>query len=198
MICRCRLLFDQVELSNLQRQIIHSFDSIGQNKVDYAASRIAQITPDCQVSTIDKTLDEDELRELVGEHDICVDATDNFPTRFLINRLCVEQKTPLVSGAAIRWEGQVCCFSNQPGSGCYNCLYGNGTEVEETCSSNGVLAPVVGIIGSIQATEVIKMITGSGQSLQGRLLILDALPMQWRSLNIKPDPDCEVCQHAHA
>lgn len=190
--------FDKVELSNLQRQVIHDQDSIGQSKVESARRRLNKLAPDCKVHCVDQLLDESELSNLLAEHDLCIDATDNFNTRFMINRCCVRTQKPLVSGAAIRWEGQVISFSNQPGSACYNCLYSESGADDETCTANGVLAPVVGIIGSIQATEAIKLLTGAGEPLDGRLLIMDALSMSWRTINIKPDPNCEICQHVQS
>lgn len=185
--------FDQVELSNLQRQIIHGSSRIGIPKVESARDTIIELNPECKAICIDHQLSESELLEQVRAADIVIDASDNFPTRFALNEACVATKTPLVSGAAIRMEGQVSVFSGQPGDPCYQCLYGEGVEVEQTCSENGVLAPVVGIIGSIQATEAIKVLTGAGTPLVGKLLLLDALHMQWRSLNLKADPNCPVC-----
>ncbi len=190
--------FDTVDLSNLQRQIIHNFDSIGKLKVKSARKQLRKLNPDCQVNIIKQLLDEASLQTEIARHDIIVDATDNFATRFLVNRLCVVESKPLVSGAAIRWEGQITTFSNNADSACYNCLYGTDGEEDESCTENGVLAPVVGIIGSMQAAEVIKLVTGAGKTLQGRLLVLDALHMEWRSLNIKRDPKCQVCGHRHA
>ena len=189
--------FDSVDLSNLQRQIIHNFNSIGKAKVKSAKKRLGKLNPDCRVDTINELLNEESLQEQISLHDIIIDATDNFATRFLINRFCVKEQKPLVSGAAIRWEGQITTFSNAADSACYNCLYGVDGEEDESCTENSVLAPVVGIIGSMQATEVIKLITGAGRTLQGRLLILDALQMEWRSMNIKPDPGCKICGHKH-
>lgn len=189
--------FDKVDLSNLQRQIIHNFTTIGEPKVTSARQALHSLNPDCQVATIDKLLNETDMQTEIARHDVIVDATDNFATRFMINRYCVMQNKPLVSGAAIRWEGQITTFSNNSGSACYNCLYGAEGEEDESCTANGVLAPVVGIIGSMQATEVIKLLTQAGKTLQGKLLILDALHMEWRSLNIKPDPDCQICGHRH-
>lgn len=185
--------FDQVDLSNLQRQIIHTTDRIGLSKVGSARQALLALNPEIQVEIIDHQLDEIELREQVAAVDLAIDATDNFSARFAINRACHTTMTPLVSGAAIRMEGQVSVFSGQPGGPCYHCLYPEGGQLDETCSANGVLAPVVGIIGSIQATEAIKLLTGTGKSLEGRLLILDAQQMEWRSLKLKPDPHCPVC-----
>ncbi|VAX10811.1 Molybdopterin-synthase adenylyltransferase [hydrothermal vent metagenome] len=188
--------FDRVDLSNLQRQIIHSSASINQPKVESARNTLNSINPDCRIHCINQRLDGEGLIAQVRQADIIVDACDNFATRFALNEASVATGTPLVSGAAIRMEGQVSVFSGQPGGPCYRCLYGEGIEVEQTCSENGVLAPVVGIIGSIQATESIKVLTGAGTPLTGRLLILDALHMQWRSLNLTADPGCSVCGSA--
>jgi len=185
--------FDQVDLSNLQRQIIHTSDSIGLPKVESARHTLAKINPDCQVHCINQQLEGEALIEQVEKADLVIDASDNFATRFALNEVCVATQTPLVSGAAIRMEGQVSVFTGAPGDPCYRCLYGDTIEVEQTCSENGVLAPVVGIIGSIQATEAIKVLTGAGTPLKGKLLILDALHMQWRSLKLSADPDCPVC-----
>jgi len=190
--------FDKVDLSNLQRQIIHSLKNVDTAKVESARQTLERLNPSCKVNTINQMLDEQALQNEINNHDVIIDATDNFSTRFLINRLCVKTRKPLVTGAAIRWEGQITTFSNTQDSACYNCLYGMDGEEEETCTENGVLAPVVGIIGSMQATEAIKLITGAGKILQGKLLILDALNMEWRSLNIKADPNCPVCSQKHA
>jgi len=185
--------FDKVDLTNLQRQIIHDTETIGQPKVESAQRRLHQLNPDIDIECIDQLLDEETLREQVKQAHVVIDCTDNFLTRFAINAACVAERTPLVSGAAIRTEGQVSVFSGQPGDPCYRCLYPDDGSVEETCSENGVLAPVVGIIGSIQATEVMKVLTGAGEPLFGRLMLLDALVMQWRTLKLKADPKCPVC-----
>ena len=184
---------DEVELSNLQRQIVHLMDNIGQAKVDSAAQTLSQLNPECSVSTIGHKLDETELNKQIAQADVVLDCSDNFTTRFAINRACVAQNKPLVSGAAIRWEGQVAVFHAAEDAPCYRCLYGESGEPEDTCTNTGVLAPVVGIIGSIQATEAIKVLTGAGQPLLGKLLIMDALTMQWRSMKLKKDPTCPVC-----
>ena len=185
--------FDRVDLSNLQRQIIHSNDRIGTLKVESAQHRIQTINPDCQVETLPRLLDEAELLAEVQRADLVVDGSDNFSTRFAVNDACLATGTPLVSGAAIRMEGQISVFSGQPGGPCYRCLYGGGAELDESCSENGVLAPLVGIIGSMQALEAIKVLTEAGTSLNGRLLLLDALHMEWRSVKLNADPNCPVC-----
>jgi molybdopterin/thiamine biosynthesis adenylyltransferase len=185
--------FDVVDLSNLQRQIIHSTNTIGQPKTDSAWTRLNAINPDIQIDAINQMLEGEELLEQVRKADVVIDASDNFSTRFALNRACRAAATPLVSGAAIRMEGQVSVFSGQPGDPCYHCLYPEEGQVGDSCSENGVLAPVVGIIGSIQATEAIKVLTNIGSILVGKLMILDALHMQWRTLKLKPDPRCPVC-----
>ncbi len=183
---------DKVELSNLQRQIIHHVSALGQSKTASAAATLQQLNPDCSLELVGYRLKDQQLAEQVAQADVVLDCSDNFATRFAINRACVAHRTPLVSGAAIRWEGQVAVFNGQP---CYHCLYGESGEPEDTCSTNGVLAPVVGIIGSIQAVEAIKVLTRVGTPLNGRLLLMDALSMEWRSLKLNPDPNCPVCAH---
>lgn len=185
--------FDVVDLSNLQRQIIHNSNTLGQPKTESAWTALNAINPDIQITPLNQMLEGDELREQVLQADVVIDASDNFGTRFALNSICRATGTPLVSGAAIRMEGQVSVFSGQPGDPCYRCLYPDEGQVGDTCSENGVLAPVVGIIGSIQATEAIKVLTGMGSTLVGKLMILDALHMQWRTLKLKPDPHCPVC-----
>ena len=188
---------DQVDLSNLQRQIVHTTDSIGTDKVESAREILLKLNPETKIETINQQLDETALGEQVKQADVVIDASDNFPTRFQLNRVCVKNKTPLVSGAAIRLEGQVSVFdASKPDSPCYQCLYKDGEETEETCSENGILAPVAGIIGSVQATEAIKVILGLGESLVGRLLILDAQTMEWREIKLKKDLDCPVCNQS--
>ncbi|MCP4126496.1 MAG: molybdopterin-synthase adenylyltransferase MoeB [Gammaproteobacteria bacterium] len=185
--------FDKVDLTNLQRQIIHTTDRIGIKKVESARQTLLALNPECRITTIDQLLETEEIAQQVAGVDLVIDGTDNFSARFAINSACVASRTPLVSGAAIRMEGQVSVFTGQPGDPCYHCLYGSGSEVNETCSENGVLAPVVGIIGSVQATEAIKVLTGIGTTLNGKLMLLDALHMQWRTLKLKADPNCPVC-----
>jgi adenylyltransferase/sulfurtransferase len=184
---------DQVELSNLQRQIVHVTASIGRDKVASARQTLSALNPECQVHAIAAALEGDDLAAQVAEADVVLDCSDNFATRFAVNAACVASGTPLVSGAAIRWEGQLAVYSGQPGTPCYHCLYGETGVPEDTCTSNGVLAPVVGVIGSLQAVEAIKLLTGVGTSLAGRLLIFDALHMHWREMRLKADPNCPVC-----
>jgi len=185
--------FDEVELSNLQRQIMHQTTDIGRPKVESARDTLQRLNPDVQVTIIDHQLNGSELQDWIAKADVVLDGSDNFATRFAINDACVVTKTPLVSGAAIRMEGQVSVFLNDGTGPCYRCLYKDEGELDMRCSTNGVLAPVVGIIGSIQATEAIKVLTGIGETLHGRLLLLDAQHMEWRSLKLKKDPACPVC-----
>lgn len=187
--------FDRVELSNLQRQIIHGTSDLGRHKVDSARDRMQAINPGITVTALPQVLDGDDLLTEVTQADVVVDASDNFETRFQTNAASVRAQTPLVSGAAIRMEAQVCTF--QPAlsdSPCYRCLYTDASGEGETCSETGVLAPLLGIIGSLQATETIKLLLGIGTSLTGRLLVIDALHMEWRTLRLRKDPRCPVCR----
>ncbi|UCB56240.1 MAG: molybdopterin-synthase adenylyltransferase MoeB [Thiotrichales bacterium] len=185
---------DRVELTNLQRQIIHHQTDIDQAKVDSAKRNLLRINPEINIHALNTRPDQAMLDQLVKQADVVIDATDNYQTRFAINRACVAHRLPLVSGAAIRFEGQISVFDQRrTDSPCYNCLYpASGTE-DETCSENGILAPVVGIIGSMQALEAIKIICSMGETLIGRLLLFDALSLSWRTMQLKKDPACPVC-----
>jgi molybdopterin-synthase adenylyltransferase len=185
--------FDAVDLSNLQRQLLHTTERIGMPKADSARIALAALNPEVRIETVKRSLTEETLPALVAEVDLVVDGSDNFATRFAVNAACFKAGRPLVSGAAIRMEGQVATFTGQPGGPCYQCLYPRDGGLDETCSTTGVLAPVVGIIGSIQATEAIKVLTGLGEPLFGRLLLLDAGAMEWRSLRLRADPGCPIC-----
>ncbi len=188
--------FDGVDLSNLQRQILHTTERIGLPKAESARLALSALNPEVELVTVKRSLSDDTLPALVADVDLVVDGSDNFATRFAVNAACVKAGKPLVSGAAIRLEGQVATFSGQPGGPCYQCLYPRDGGLDETCSANGVLAPVVGIIGSIQATEAIKVLTKLGEPLFGRLLLLDAAAMEWRSLRLTADPACPICRGA--
>ena len=186
--------FDSVELSNLQRQVAHTTDRLGQTKVSSAAQTISALNPGTRISCIDHKLDGAALEHEVQQADLVLDCTDNFEIRFDINDHCVKYKKPLVSGAAIRLEGQVMVYD--PGladSPCYRCLYQEADEAALSCSENGVAAPVVGIIGTIQAMEAIKLIAEFGQSLAGFLLVFDANTMDWRKLKLSKNPNCATC-----
>lgn len=185
--------FDRVDLTNLQRQIAHTSARIGMAKVDSARETLEALNPETRILTLEQRLEGEALADQVAQADVVIDGCDNFTTRFAVNAACRAQRTPLVSGAAIRMEGQVAVFSGQPDSPCYHCLYPSEGQLDESCSANGVLAPLVGVIGSIQAIEAIKLLTGVGETLDGRLLLFDALQMEWRAIKLKPDPDCPVC-----
>lgn len=187
--------FDHVEHSNLQRQIIHRTKNIGDSKVDSAEKTLHEINPETTITCINKKLTLDEIKESISSADCVVDASDNFTTRFLINRACVTQQVPLVSAAAIQYEGQISVFDfRQQDSACYACLYNeNSSEENTSCSDNGILAPVVGIIGSMQALEAIKLICNLGNTLKNRLLLFDALALEWRTMKLKKDKHCKVC-----
>lgn len=189
--------FDVVELSNLQRQIVHSSADLNRPKVESARDRIQQLNPEVVVETVNAKLDVEQMHSLIASADVVVDGTDNFETRFMINRATVAAKKPLVSGAAIRFEGQVSVFRNDvDGEPCYQCLYQDNTAVTETCAQTGVVAPLLGIIGSVQALETIKVLTGAGNDLCGRLLLLDALAMDWHTMRFKKNPKCPICRSA--
>jgi adenylyltransferase/sulfurtransferase len=185
---------ERVELSNLQRQIVHGTPDIGRLKVESAQERLRALNPECRTTTIAQRLEGSALLDEVRRADVTVDASDNFPTRFALNRACLAARRPLVSGAAIRFEGQVAVF--HPGQGdspCYACLYGDEDAAAETCAENGVVAPLLGVIGSLQALEVLTLLTGAGAPLEKRLLVFDALKVEWRSLRLAKDPGCHVC-----
>lgn len=188
---------DKVELTNLQRQIVHTTASIGQDKTASATSQLQALNPEIAITAINRKLGEAELLEQVRAADAVVDASDNFATRFAVNTACVKAKKPLVSGAVVRFEGQVAVFRpDLPDSPCYRCLYAESSEPEEPCAEFGVLAPAAGIVGSIQAAETLKLLLGVGQTLTGRVLLLDVLTMEWRELKLRKDPACPVCSGA--
>ncbi|CAM4367754.1 molybdopterin-synthase adenylyltransferase MoeB [Vibrio agarivorans] len=185
---------DVVELSNLQRQVLHHDDDIGRAKVDSAAQSLRQLNPHITVGTINGRLNDDELNALVESHDLVLDASDNVETRNQLNRLCFQHKTPLISGAAIRMEGQVSVFTYQDESQpCYQCLSALFGDTALSCVEAGVMAPVVGIIGAVQAMEAIKVLADYGQPKQGKILMLDALSLSWREMNLMKMPNCPTC-----
>ncbi len=187
---------DRVDLTNLQRQILYATGDIGAPKVEAAAARLAAINPEVALRTVAVRVGPAELQSLVAAADVVVDCSDNFATRHAINRACVGAGKPLVSGAAIRFDGQVAVFdARDPESPCYHCLFGDGDDLEETrCATMGVFAPLVGIVGATQAAEALKLVASIGTSLAGRLLLLDTLAMQWRELVVPRDPECPVCR----
>lgn len=185
---------DQIELANLQRQIGFEQRWLGDSKAERLAERVRAINPDITVTAVNRRVGGDDLQQLVAESSLVLDCTDNFNTRFALNRASVAAGVPLVSGAAIRGEGQLSVYDpGHPDSPCYHCLYPEQGNEDLTCSEAGVIAPLVGMIGSAQAMEAIKVISGVGRPLIGRLLILDAWQMEWREMKLAKDPDCPVC-----
>ena len=188
---------DVVEISNLQRQIVHRTSDLGRSKVESAAATLRDLNPEVEITTIGARLDAEALSREAAAADVVVDGTDNFTTRFAVNAACVATRRPLVSGAAIRFEGQLAVFRpDLHGRPCYACLYPPLDDVRQSCSEIGVLAPVVGVIGSLQAVEVIRLVTGFGEADGTRLTIWSAMEGEWRTLRIQPDPRCPVCSGA--
>ncbi len=184
--------FDVVEASNLQRQIIHATDRVGQLKVESARAAIEALNPECRARCIDHELSPEELDEQVAAASLVLDCSDNFNTRFAVNRRCVERRTPLVSAAAIRFEGQI--LPVLPGRGpCYQCLYPESYEDMPTCEMEGVLGPVVGVMGTLQAVQALLILIGEDEELCGRLTLFDALSMRWQQMQVPPNPGCPVC-----
>ena len=186
---------DKVDLTNLQRQILFDTGVVGRPKVEAAKARLAAVNPEVRVELVAVRVGERELAPLVATADVVIDCSDNFATRHAVNRACVAAKKPLVSGAAIRFDGQIAVFdARHPGNPCYHCLFGEGDEFEETrCATMGVFAPLVGIVGATQAAEALKLLAPAGRSLAGRLLLVDALTMEWREVSFAKDPACPVC-----
>lgn len=188
---------DQVELSNLQRQIVHMNDSLGQPKVESAARTLKALNPDVHIRSYGQALSGDDLDDVVRRADVVVDGTDNFQARFAINGACVRVGKPLVSAAVVRMEGQISVYRlDQPDSPCYECLYRNISEPPQNCAENGVLGSVAGLMGCIQATEVIKVLLDIGETLAGRLLLIDARSMEWQMVRLRKDPECPACAAA--
>ena len=186
---------DNVDLTNLQRQIVHDTGTIGVPKVESARRRLAAINPETRVEALAERVAGERLEALVERADVVIDASDNFATRHAINRACVKFRKPLVSGAGVRFDGQISVFDLRgTDSPCYHCLFPEEGDLEEMrCAVMGVFAPLVGIIGSMQAAEALKVIMEVGETLNGRLLLLDALKMEWRSIRLRKDPVCRVC-----
>jgi adenylyltransferase/sulfurtransferase len=185
---------DSVDLTNLQRQILHTTDRIGTPKATSGQVALAAINADVHVVPVTQRADEDALAGLVSTATVVLDCSDNFSTRHALNRACVVHRKPLVSGAAIRFDGQVAVFDlRHDASPCYACLFPPGEGEDELCAVMGVFAPLTGIIGTTQAAEALKLAAGIGESLEGRLLLLDALSMRWHSVRVKRDPACAVC-----
>lgn len=186
--------FDDVDDSNLQRQVIHREANIGQAKVESAKENLLALNHHIEINTVNEKLDESALEALIKTADIVLDCTDNFESRFALNRVCFKQQKPLVSGAAIRWEGQLTTYDfRQENTPCYQCLYKEEQGQDLTCSQNGVVAPMVGMVGSMQAMEAIKALVGL-PTLVRKLMIMDGVTMQIRTLKLSKDPDCKTCQ----
>jgi adenylyltransferase/sulfurtransferase len=186
---------DQVDLTNLQRQILHTTESLGKSKVESGREALARINPEVKVVPIQQRLRDEALDALVASSSVVLDCSDNFATRHAVNRACVRHRKPLVSGAAVRFDGQVSVFDLRDETGpCYHCLFPENAELEEVrCAMMGVFAPLTGIIGTVQAAEALKLLAGVGETLNGRLMILDALAMQWRTIKLAKDLSCPVC-----
>jgi len=186
--------FDQVELSNLQRQIIHRTADIGDDKVNSAKTKLLELNPNIKVTIANEIMHSDNLVSLIKDVDIVLDGTDNFESRFEINKVCVESQKPLISAAVIRFEGQISVFKgyevDQP---CYQCLYSEEGNGRESCVENGVLAPVAGLVGTMQALQAIKVLLGIGEQLCGELLLIDGLDLSFRKVKIAKDPECPIC-----
>jgi molybdopterin/thiamine biosynthesis adenylyltransferase len=186
---------DQVDLTNLQRQILYRTDSVGAPKVEVARTALSALNPEVEVVPLMQRLDAKTLGPLVEKSDVVLDCSDNFATRHALNRACVRAKKPLVSGAAIRFDAQVTVFDlRKPDAPCYACLYPEDGAVEEVqCSTMGVFAPLTGVVGALQAMEAVKLLTDAGETLNGRLLLMDAKQSEWRTVRVKRDPSCAVC-----
>lgn len=186
--------FDRVDLSNLQRQLLYTEADLGTAKTIAAAAALGVLNPDCKLEALDGRLDGEALAAAVRRADVVLDGSDNFGTRFAVNSACVAAKKPLVSGAAIRYEGQLAVFDpRDPAGPCYACVYEEGSEELENCRQNGVLAPLTGVIGSLMAVEAIKLIAGTGKPLLRRLLRFDARSGEMRYTHFEKDPACPVC-----
>ena len=184
---------DKVDTSNLQRQIIHRAEFTGIDKVDSAKKMLLEINPEIKINTINKRLVESELQDLISQSNVVADCSDNFDTRFMLNRVCHKNSVPLVSGAAIRWEGQLTTFMMAKESPCYRCLYDEDSFSDQSCSSNGVVGPVVGIIGSMQALEVVKIISSAGTPAVNELTLFDGLDNSFSKIKYRKKKDCPVC-----
>ena len=186
---------DTVDLTNLQRQIAHTTERVGQSKAESARITLRQINPEITITALNERVDDTRLAELVAQADVVLDCTDNFATRHAVNRACVALGKPLVSGAVIRFDGQVSVFDPRGGTKpCYSCLFPQDQQFEDVaCSTMGVFAPLVGVVGAMQAAEALKLLMGVGGSLAGRLMMLDGLHMEWTSIGVGRNGDCPVC-----
>ncbi len=186
---------DAVDLTNLQRQILHTSDRIGVNKAVSGLSTLSAVNPQVQLTGVSERVGDARLHALVAAADVVLDCTDNFATRHAINRACVAHRRPLVSGAAVRFDGQLAVFDlRRPDSSCYSCLFPEGDAQDDLCAVMGVFAPLTGIIGAMQSAEALKLLAQAGAPVSGRLLILDALSMDVRAVRFERDPDCAICR----
>jgi molybdopterin/thiamine biosynthesis adenylyltransferase len=184
--------FDRVDVTNLQRQVLYRQADVGRDKLAAAEHSLRALNPECEVDCLPGSLDDSGLLSAARQADVVLDCTDNFPTRFAINRACVKARKPLVSGAAIRFEGQLAVFDLRRGGPCYACLYPESGEAQETCEEAGILGPVVGTIGSLQALAAIKLLLGQSNEA-GTLRLWNALEGQWHNLRLRAEPACPVC-----
>jgi molybdopterin/thiamine biosynthesis adenylyltransferase len=191
---------DRVELTNLQRQVVHRLDSLGKTKASSAAATLAAINPDIGLEVLEERAGPGRIAALVRGADVVLDCSDNFATRHAINRACVAARRPLVSGAGIRFDGQIAVFDlRREEAPCYHCLFAEEAQsAEERCATMGVFAPLVGIIGTFQALEAIKLLAGIGETLAGRLMLFDALASRWHEVRLARDAHCRVCGDARA
>jgi len=186
--------FDTVEISNLQRQVAHTSHRVGELKTESARIACLDINPECDIDTINYALEAEELDALIPDCTAVLDCSDNFPTRFAVNEACVKYGVPLISGAAIRFDGQISVYdSRSTESPCYRCLHTDAGTTVDTCAQAGILGPVVGMVGCVQAIEALKVITGVGDTLAGRLVLFDGLSMEWNEIKLRKNPQCPVC-----
>lgn len=185
---------DVVDLTNLQRQILHSTSDVGRPKTDSARERLAALNDQIELITVNERLTAQNLTELVATVDLVLDGSDNFATRFAVNAACVDASKPLVSAAVIGMDGQIGVFRPDLGGPCYRCVFADTEEEAQSCSETGVLGPLAGVMGSLQAVEAVKVLSGLGEPLNSRLLVVDALTQTWRRMNLQRDPGCPVCQ----
>lgn len=189
---------DKIDLSNLQRQILYNSEDIGKKKVDITIKKLSILNPEVKLVSYETNLNLDRLEKIIGSIDLILDCSDNFATRDTLNIACVAARKPLISAAAINFHAQLCAFdSSKPYSPCYNCLYGSGIYNNLRCSESGVISPIVGVVGSLQALEAIKILVGAGTSFIGRLLLINTLDTTFKEFKIERDLKCTVCSHIH-